>query len=202
MSLIVGIHAQAGAGKDAAAEALTRTGNFKRFGFADPIKEALEVMYGWTELDWEDREWRERPSPFCGGKSPRILAQTLGTEWGRDLVSPHIWVNIMATRRAELLSRAPNLHIVIADVRFENEAWWIKNNQGIMIELTRSGTEAVGIEGHRSEDGLPLDLIDFVINNSGTKEELQDTVLMRVVQELEGREELPCDTVSPAIAAS
>jgi hypothetical protein len=63
--------------------------------------------------------------------TPRIILQTLGTEWGRRL-SPNVWVDSLFGRIAYDLE---NKHHVITDCRFEHKA--ISDRGGITILLTR-----------------------------------------------------------------
>ena len=107
------------AGKDSIAATLVRTRGFARMSFAGPLKDALIVMLGLNRGDLEDPAVKEQTVAWIG-KSPRQLMQTLGTEWGRELVHPDIWI-----RRAERLLanyRRISASVVITDVRFPNEA--------------------------------------------------------------------------------
>lgn len=63
--------------------------------------------------------------------TPRKLLQIIGTEAGRKLIHPDIWVNSLFSSYKE------GLNWVITDVRFKNEAQIIKNKGGILIKITR-----------------------------------------------------------------
>ena len=52
---------------------------FQMHHFADPLKRALEGIYGWDKGIWDLPE-KEEIDPFWG-ISPRQAAQMLGTEW-------------------------------------------------------------------------------------------------------------------------
>lgn len=166
---IVGITGAAGAGKDTVAEVLVILGA-RRYGFADPLKLALNAIFGWTIEMWDDREWKETPQE-PHGRSPRYLAQTIGTEWGRDLVHPNLWVMVAAE-----LKKNDARPWVLADVRFPNEAKWIRDAGGVIIEVIRPGHEP--IEGnHVSEVGLERGLIDHTIINDRGINDLRDEVI-------------------------
>lgn len=57
----------------------------------------------------EDRVKKEQPIPQLGGKSFRRLAQTLGTEWGRNCVGDSIWCDIVLDRVGLSLDEIPDL---------------------------------------------------------------------------------------------
>src|SRR5690606_24735571 len=89
------------------------------------------------------------------GASPRKMMQTLGTDWGRQMIGEDIWVKAFARINA-------GKQVVVPDVRFENEADIVRAN-GILIHLVGRG----GIEGdHVSENKLPFKEGDIVIDNS------------------------------------
>lgn len=162
--MLIGFTGKAGTGKDTAADFMVRRFAFEKYSFALPIKQALNAMFGWSMSQWDDRAWKETPQPGLA-TSPRILAQTLGTEWGREVIHPDLWVKIARRRYVE----SP-YSLVIPDVRFPNEAEWITREGGLVIELTRKGVRSVA--AHKSEDGLPADLIDLTIPNNGSPNDL------------------------------
>tara|TARA_R110002072_G_scaffold151470_2_gene300802 strand:- start:13884 stop:14405 length:522 start_codon:yes stop_codon:yes gene_type:complete len=159
--MLVGITGKSGVGKDTAADALVRNHGYVKYSLAEPLKAALNAMFGWSPDLWNDRGWKEGTIPSIGA-SPRRLAQTLGTEWGRSIINPDLWIGIAAKK----FQKVGSYKMVIPDVRFDNEAEWIIQEGGIVIDLTRPGTAAV--EAHSSEDGLTADLITHSVENSGS----------------------------------
>mgnify|MGYP001586797624 CR=1 FL=1 len=155
---LIGIAGKAGSGKDTVAGYLCNAYGFVRYGLADPIKQMLEVL-GVTPECWQP-EHKEQPiGPF--GKSPRRMAQTLGTEWGRHLIHPDIWL-LMADRFIDSAQHS----VVISDVRFENEAAWIRARGGQVWHLQRPSATAV--EAHTSEVGVSFRAGDGVLINDGS----------------------------------
>ena len=84
--------------------------------------------------------------------TPRELLQLLGTETGRDIIHPDIWVNaLFADYKAEEeiglydggdldgqeAYRVDKSNWIITDVRFPNEAQAIKDRGGIVIRVNR-----------------------------------------------------------------
>lgn len=154
---LIGITGKAGAGKDTAAAALVEHG-YQSVSFADPIKEAINSMMGWNMSQWSNREWKETPQPPLG-VSPRFLATTLGTEWGRKIVMDDMWVRLAVSRAGEHAT-------VIPDVRFDNEAKMIKDAGGIVIEIVRPNNPYPAVN-HESENGVSAEFIDYTIVNDG-----------------------------------
>lgn len=158
---IVGFSGREGAGKDTAADAIEKLVFCHRLAFATPIKESLNAMFGWTMYQWADREWKERVIPELG-KSPRDMARTLGTEWGRDSVHNDIWVRAVEARMRSYSQRATR-PFLITDVRFQNEYDFIHSLGGIVVSIYREGT-ACPVTHSSEAGGLPLDM---VIDNGG-----------------------------------
>lgn len=90
--------------------------------------------------------------------------QMLGTEFGRQLLGPDLWVN--AWRRAverhleEALVDGAPLRIVCDDVRFANEAAAIRALGGTVVLLTRAGS------GSKSGFSHPSEALDFIPDRS------------------------------------
>ena len=80
------------------------------------------------------------------GVSARHLLRTLGTEWGRECVSPTVWLDVWL---AKALRKS---FVVVDDVRFKNEADLIHLLGGQMWRITRPGV--VRNTEHASEGGL------------------------------------------------
>lgn len=155
--LVIGLAGPAGVGKSAAADYLVEcVPQYDRASFADPLKAMLaeglqltaDQLYGGAKQQVDSRY-------EC---TPRHIMQTLGTEWGRRLIHPDVWVLAMAGRVA-------GRRVIIDDVRFPNEAAFVRE-RGVLVHLEGRG----GIEGaHVSE--TPLDRLpgDLVVRNDGDK---------------------------------
>lgn len=182
--LLIGITGRAGSGKDTAGLFLARHFALCRAAFADPLKAMLLAM-GLCEDDLHGPA-KEQPLPDLG-VSPRRLMQTLGTEWGRDLIDPDLWVKLFrwGMARSWPVLRAINPDVagyVLTDVRFANEADFIRRG-GHLVHLTRQAAPAVA--AHSSEAGLEIQPSDFVIANDGELSQLHDalTEIMRLIDE-------------------
>lgn len=138
--------------------------------FADPIYEAVSAITGLDVDELRDRSRKENTLGWISC-SPRKLLQTLGTEWGRDMIHPEIW--IMSTmRRIEGLT-----DVVITDVRFNNEAEAILARGGAIWRITgRASALGDTQAGHSSEAGVAEKYIDATIANEGSIDDLSSAV--------------------------
>jgi len=138
--------------------------------------------------------------------TPRLLLQLLGTECGRQIIHPNIWVNAtMVNYKQEIISKEitkigfevignyPDW--IITDVRFPNEAKAITDRDGINIRINRPDAfnlpnDGTGIKTriesnlHPSETSLDNYEFDYIINNDGSIEELIEKV--KIILILEG----------------
>lgn len=167
---LIGIAAKAQAGKSTVAGILQQDGSYTELSFASPIREFIASLLGCTVPDLEPI--KEDVIPWCG-KSPRQLMQTLGTEWGRGMVSETFWIDQAMQRVQREWARGKM--VVISDVRFENEAEAIRKEGGCILHLSRpDGARTVA--DHLSEAGVQRKPGDYAIVNDGTLRELQRSV--------------------------
>lgn len=162
----VGLTGKAGAGKDSVADALicamgARGLRAERFAFADPIRQMLAAM-GVPAQYMTDRVLKEAAIPGFG-MSYRELAQGLG-DWGREQ-HPEFWIRALGTRVIDSCARKGTpAFVVITDVRMVNEAQWVHDRQGCIVEVTRPNLAHV--REHSSEQGLPRELITWELGNT------------------------------------
>lgn len=152
---VIGIAGPARSGKDTLAHRLCVSGGYFPMRFAGPIKQALAVMFGW-DGDYLEGIRKEAVDPFFGF-SPRVAMQTLGTEWGRNL-DKDLWVKVMEKQ----VQTSMHPRIVIPDVRFENEASFIRD-RGVLVHVYRGDREKVNF--HISESRLHVHIGDFIFHN-------------------------------------
>lgn len=176
--LLIGITGYKRSGKDTAAEVMAAILGFQRIAFADPIKDAARAILrsqGVDEATIEesiDGDLKEAPCPYLQHKSPRYVMQTLGTEWGREMLGDDIWVKAA-------LNRASNSDVgtIITDVRFPNEAEAIREAGGVVVRVSRPETEPdMGGTLHPSEAGVAQTGADYVIRNDMSRDDFQAEV--------------------------
>ncbi len=161
---LIGFCGPAGSGKSAAADRLVHRHGFTRVRFAGPLKRMMWAL-GLDERH-TDGALKEVSCDLLGGHTPRFAMQTLGTEWGRDLIATDLWLN--AWRLAVKTTRG---NIVVDDVRFANEAEVVRAAGGRLVRITGRG----GIAGrHASEiQDFP---VDAEIDNAGEFDAFMDKV--------------------------
>ncbi|WP_296228556.1 deoxynucleotide monophosphate kinase [Ralstonia sp. UBA689] len=175
--MLIGLAGNAGVGKDTAAGYLRAAHGFRQIAFADPIRAMLLAALPLEPKDFEHGR-KEEILPGIG-KSPRQLMQLLGTEWGRYLVHPEIWVRLAEDKvLAEhvALGRA----LVVSDVREENEAAMIRKHRGVVVHLRRNA--ALCVVSHSTESGIAVCPGDWEIQNDRRPEDLFDE-LDRLVED-------------------
>lgn len=171
--MIVGVAGLAGSGKDTMGSILASNYGFSIVKFAKGLRSALYALNPYVSSTGPLR-YREAVdlSGYDVAKQlyPEIrrLSQTFGTEVGREIFGPDIWVELT---RADIIETGGD--IVVTDVRFANEFNMIQDMGGVNVLVTRPGVTAME---HVSENSLQGVTFDFVLENDGTVSDFEDTV--------------------------
>ena len=180
--MIIGLSGYAQSGKDTIANVLVNEYGFTRIAFADKIRELLYVMDPAIEIEdpqngnyfvglqnmvdvlgWD----RAKQSQYV-----RSLLQNLGLG-ARKVFGENHWI----VEALKNIDREANY--VITDVRFVNEADWVKDVfNGILWRVKRPGVEAVN--NHVSESEMNGYKVDQILHNGGTIEDLESLVRQRM----------------------
>lgn len=179
--LLIGLIGRAGAGKSTVSAFLEHAFAFEQVAFADPIFAMVMALFQDCDVteNWAmERVLKEKPVPVLG-LSYRRLAQTLGTEWGRQVLGDDLWVRIAAHKVRQALQL--DLSVVISDVRFPNEAAWITGMGGVLVRVQRPDVERV--HPHESESHIVTLPHHHTLINDGSFVTLEDQV-DRLVGEL------------------
>jgi dephospho-CoA kinase len=169
----------------------------------------------------ENLEYKDETTIIKRILTPRLFMQLLGTEAGREILHPNIWVNSLMNEYKGLENKFitgnywkkcvnckkeftahkfqnqceecnnkdnpkyPNW--IITDLRFPNEYDAVKEKGGITIRVNRPRkgftNEKLLAELHPSETALDNHQFDYVIDNSGSIEELIKKVREILTQE-------------------
>lgn len=194
--MIIGLVGFAGSGKDTVGEVLTSKFAFKKFAFADTLKDSVSTLFGWSrhllEGDTnESREFREKVDPFWSDKlgediTPRMILQRMGTEVVRSNIHDDFWIYALEKRIQGVKD------VVITDVRFPNEIDFIWKSGGFIVRVMR-GNDPVWYDTamsanmynnpaimnveyshvHVSEWAWIGTRFDYLINNDGSKVQLE-----------------------------
>tara|TARA_R100000808_G_scaffold19315_1_gene41967 strand:- start:11 stop:586 length:576 start_codon:yes stop_codon:yes gene_type:complete len=156
MRRVIGLTGRKGCGKSSVGAILAHNYDFHVRSFASPIKEMLVAM-GIPKNYIYDRDYKEKPVPGFG-KSARYMMQALGTEFGRHLVHPDVWIRALKNKLDDLKG-----DVVIDDVRFENEANMIHAYGGMILRIERPHT--TDKDTHISELQLDSSHVDQTLQN-------------------------------------
>lgn len=170
---LIGIAGHAGAGKDTAAKAIKHFIEHELLGstvnkveilsFAGPLKRACAHLFGFSVSDFDDQVLKNTKIDFWD-MSPRETAQFVGTEMFKKW-KPDFWISRMQYE-IDKYHRNHTTHVIISDVRFQEEYNWILANSGVIIYITRPGADGkVGIENHSSEAGFHIHSKDIAKSN-------------------------------------
>lgn len=186
--------------------------------FAGKLKQIVSLLIGCNISDLESEEFKNKPLGEEWNKyktpngfisveehnnlhknqqdwceliklTPRILLQLTGTQYGRDLIHPNLWVNsLFSDYRPErnksyneedfeiMVNGFSDVKIIypkwiISDVRYLNEVEAIKSRDGIVIQITNPRT--ISIDSHESENALSEhNDFDYHILNDSSIEDL------------------------------
>ena len=141
--MIIGVCGFIGSGKDTIADYLMNIHQFRRESFANALKDAISMVFGWDRDMLEgrtrqSREWREQVDPWWAERlnmsdlTPRWVLQHWGTEVCRRAFHDDIWIAALENKL-----RNSTDDIVISDCRFPNEIKSIKDAGGIVIRVVR-----------------------------------------------------------------
>jgi dephospho-CoA kinase len=172
-AILIGLTGYAGTGKDTVREVLESHG-FTGLAFADPIRQMIRELLasnGISTSYMDDRALKEAIIPELG-VSYRQMAQTLGTEWGRNL-QPDFWLRLASSFIAQCIADG-DTHYVISDVRFLNEAEWVRERGGVIWRVHRAA--ATPVRPHQSEAEIDHIDADWQIFNNGSFEDVRETV--------------------------
>ena len=173
---LIGLSGRAGTGKSTIARLLCEQHAFVEIALADPIKRALAAMLDLPRAYLDDPATKETPIAWLRNTTPRRLMQTLGTGWGRQIITDDLWL-ILARRRIErLTAQAEREHIagiVISDLRYADEAAFVRAQGGTIWHIVRP---APPVEAHSSEAGITAQPGDRTCDNTGDLDRLETTL--------------------------
>lgn len=164
--VIIGFAGKKGSGKNFAASvvkqlALDEGFTVEEIAFADPLKAMLKHGLGLTDDQLNNQDLKN-VIDMRYHQTPRQMMQSLGTDWGRYLVSHDIWLVRMRQRIAESNADV----ILVTDVRFDNEADLVRSLGGYIAEIIKPVGLDDDVDNHESEKGITLLSHDYMIPNS------------------------------------
>lgn len=177
---VVALAGRAGAGKSTLAEILVREHGYTRLRFAGPLKDMLRVL-GLTDAEL-DGPLKNEPCARLGGRTPRHAMQTLGTEWGRQMITPDLWCSAWARQARDCLGRGGR--VVCDDYRFPLEEGTVLAAVGaLVVKVERPGLPC---GDHVSERLVDAIVPHATVVNDGSVDELHRR-LLAALGALDGR---------------
>lgn len=170
--LLIGLTGYAQSGKDTVGSRLISEHGYTRVSFADGLRDAvyalnpivaqgvmeqglaaetLRIQDVVDQIGWElaKRYYLE----------VRELLQRMGTEVGREQFGENFWTDL-ADHKIQAIKPWP---VVITDVRFANEAEFVRERGGVVWKIERPG---VGPVNDHASDRLDFDA-DRIVQNDG-----------------------------------
>ena len=133
---LIGLGYRKRSGKDTIADHLIDQHGFNhKLSWADKLKEGVNAWHGWDERH-SHGHLKEVVDPYWG-YSPREAYQKIGTDLIRNQWMQDFWVKA-AMRKVEK-HRSAGRSVVLADVRFPNEADAILAQGGAVWRIDRPG---------------------------------------------------------------
>lgn len=162
---IIGLTGFARTGKDTAAYYMEGRYGFARHAFAYSLKRACREIFGLTE-EQVNGELKEVLDEYWN-RSPRNILQQVGTDCLRERFGGDIWIKSLHKR----IEATPiQTKVIVTDVRFDNEADYIHSQGGEVWRVVRD--DAAPVEQHKSEIPVSDHLVDRIILNNGSKEDM------------------------------
>ncbi len=148
--------------------------------FAYPFKKMMMDHFGFTRDQLYTSVGKTVVHPFWQ-MTPREFMQRFGDGMRKEIAAD-VWVKVAELKVQEYEMRSQTEEymraVIFDDVRMPNEAEMIRRHGGKIIKMVRPDHQAatVGIANHVSEQGIPDELVDFLVINDGNMSKLQADV--------------------------
>lgn len=160
--IILGLSGKRGTGKDTLADILVKKYGFIKLPFAEALKEGVRRDFNLTR-DHTDGALKEVELEEYMGYTPRSIMIDYG-QFFRGFDSD-FWVKKVfdkikfVQQQCDMVAWENPLRVVISDVRFTNEADYIKENGGLLARLERKSE--LNIYKTEITDASETDLDDY-----------------------------------------
>jgi hypothetical protein len=178
---IIGVSGKAQSGKDTFSEMLVKELNKNTFppyvmmAFAHELKVRCQEAFDltWDQLWGSDKEKEDERYPKADGGfwTAREIMQNFGA-WYRS-VDKNYWVKNLF----RVIDSKDYKNVIITDVRYLNEANYIRGNGGIILRVNRNDKSFVHNSEHASETELDNYKFDFEVVNNYSLAELEKTAV-------------------------
>ena len=173
-AVLIGLSGRAGSGKDTTANLLV--GEFMKDGaqvktisFAGKLKEVICDVFAVDQCIFDDRVLKNSPMLEFSGRTPRQVAQFLGTEAFRSIRS-EVWVNYAMRKARKYL--AQGISVIVTDCRFLNEGDAIASYGGHVLSIVRGSVEVYDHASENAIDEIKNQFASCTIQNNGSMADL------------------------------
>ena len=188
--MIIGLTGKKQSGKDTTCQLISDvvadTISVERRAFADKLKQSAAALLDvelWQLVEWKlDDNYRLEGGHFNifdhdrdVNMTFRTFLQRYGTEAHREVFGDDFWLEQCLPKRDYNGKYLSDSHIiVVTDVRFLNEAAWIRELGGWIWKVRRGAVESG--DNHPSEVELEKIIPDVILDNNGTMPQLAELV--------------------------
>lgn len=169
--ILIGLHGKPRSGKDTLANYLIKKYSLLRYGPSVPVKNTAAAMFDVPRHYFDDDKMKDQVDPFWK-ITYRQMAQKVGKESSRDVFGDDIWLRHVQKLLIHIADSPPDVDqysgIILADIRYANEAEWVQQMGGTVIFIVRDNLPESSGTDHPAEAGLSLDLADIVVYNNST----------------------------------
>lgn len=168
----IGITGSLNAGKDTLADMMMSymEDTFEKYSMAKPMKDMSIDIFGFTPEQMYDPDKKAEKDIFWD-ITPRKFLQLLGTDMFRNHFRDDVWVKLAERRMRQVSGR--NKHILVPDIRFDNEAAFIMHNGGWLFKIVRDDDSYKESRNHISESGVSEEYVNGTIYNNGSLDSLR-----------------------------
>lgn len=182
-------------GKTTIAKHIAKRYGYKHVSIAAPLKELVLALLKDVEVEKAEQTLRLVPTGSVAkkvvktkqaylaflkdrkeealsafdGKSARVLMQSLGVDWGRNIMGEDFWLNLFFKKYGLVdPKKSPPTPLIIDDLRFPNEHGALKRRGAVFWKIVRK--DAIRPNDHQSE-GLLDDykFNEIIKNDEGTE---------------------------------
>lgn len=189
--IVIGLSGRAGCGKTSIAQSLCKQYFGSRVSFADTIRQMLHPVI--DQLYYNDPPEKVNDTLTVNkedmieelGASPRYLMQHLGGLFRE--INPDTFVHLtekkiemlqdindMLSRLTLSIENIESYAYIIDDLRYDNEAEWIKSKMGgTIFYIDRDESLLKPVPDHHSENGIRAKYIDHTYENTDNESALE-----------------------------
>lgn len=168
--MIIGIGHRKQVGKDTAANFLDSRGLAKKMSLSEPLYHITQILFhDMKSKEYYDVDGSRKNDLLSSGMTVRETLIAVSEGLKESLGDRNIWWNVLA-QRATLYS-----HVVIADIRYPEEAENVKKAYGYLIRIDRP--DAPNTSDKADDALLDYDGWDCVIENTGNLFQLESKII-------------------------